>query len=211
MSRLLSTLSLAALLSLATGLAAQEATAPQEGEAAAAEVEAEAAEGDDVTSGLDMGREVQAGEPNAYIKATYDDWQLKCFRTETAEDLCQMYQLLTEAEGNPVAEVSIYRLAEGSPAAAGATVVVPLGTLLTEELKLSVDGGRAKSFAFSFCTAVGCFSRIGLTAADIDAFKRGVKATLRIVPAQAPDQTVNIDASLRGFTAAFENASVLQN
>jgi invasion protein IalB len=119
--------------------------------------------------------------------------------------------LLTEEAGNPVAEFSIYRLPPGGPVVAGATLAVPLGTLLTEEVKLSIDEGKAKSYAYSFCTMGGCFSRIGLSQADVDALKGGVTATLEIVPAQAPDQKVRINASLKGFTAAFEAASVLKN
>jgi invasion protein IalB len=122
-----------------------------------------------------------------------------------------MYQLLTEEGGNPVAEFSLYKLANAGNVVAGATIAAPLGTLLSEEIKLSVDGGRSKSYAFSFCTMGGCFARIGLTEPEVEALKRGVTATLEIVPAQAPDQTVTIEASLSGFTDAYEAASELQN
>ncbi|ARE85445.1 Invasion associated locus B (IalB) protein [Roseovarius sp. EC-HK134] len=206
MPRLLTSLSIVALLAMGGALSAQEATQP------APEAPVEAAEPDAETPaiGLDTGRPVQ--EDPSYIKSTHDDWQIKCFRTgvEGQEDLCQMYQLMTESAGNPVAEFTIYRLPEGGPVIAGATIAAPLGTLLTEEIKLSVDGANAKSYAYSFCTMAGCFARIGLTQQDIDTMKRGVKVTLEIVPAQAPDQKVKIDASLKGFTAAFEEASILQ-
>lgn len=210
MSNTLSSLSVAALFAFATVAGAQEATsqsdsAPESGDAA------EQAEGVDPIQGLDTGREVQQGEDESYIKETFEDWQLKCFRTGTDEDLCQMYQLLTEKGGNPVAEFSLYKLANAGNVVAGATIAAPLGTLLTEEIKLSVDGGRSKSYTFSFCTMGGCFARIGLTQPDVDALKRGVMATLEIVPAQAPDQTVRIEASLAGFTAAYEAASELEN
>src|SRR6056297_1701422 len=211
MPRLLSTLPLVALLGLGTALHAQDDTG---GDAAAdaqtatetsdAQTEAQAAE--DL---LDMGRQNQ--EDPTYIKEEYGDWQLKCFRTEAGEDPCQMYQLLTEEAGNPIAEFSLFRLPEGSKAVAGATIVVPLGTLLTEELRISVDGGPAKTYTYSFCSMVGCFARIGLTQADINGFKAGVTANLQLVPAQAPDQTLNIEASLSGFTAAYDNVSVVEN
>lgn len=208
MTKHLTRLSLVALLGLSTALSAQETndTAPAQAS------DAEQAQTSDPALGLDTGREVVEEDPS-YIKATHDDWQLKCFRaqSEGEDDICQMYQLLTESAGNPVAEISIYRLPAGAPVAAGATIAAPLGTLLTEEIKLSVDGGNAKSYAYSFCTMGGCFARIGLTEADIEAMKRGVTATIQIVPAQAPDQTVKIDASLKGFTAAFEEASILPN
>ncbi len=227
MPRLLSTLPLIAFLSLGTALHAQETSTTAEADStsdAAASAATEAAETADATDtkaddaqtseaaesdALDMGQEV-VDDPT-YIKETYGDWQLKCFRSEGQEDLCQMYQLLTEEAGNPVAEFSIFRLPDTSQAVAGATIVVPLGTLLTKDLLVSVDGGKAKSFSYSFCSMVGCFARIGLTKADLDAFKRGNAATLQIVPAQAPDQKVNIKASLNGFTAAFDNVSTVRN
>ncbi|MGX0876048.1 invasion protein IalB [Roseovarius sp. MBR-154] len=218
MSRLISRLSFAALLALGTAVGAQDAETPSEtGAETGAETggqttgETEQGAGSALTQGLDTGREV--AQDGSYIRETHEDWQIKCFRTEGEEtpELCQMYQLLKESQGNPVAEFSLYKLANAGNVVAGATIAVPLGTLLSEEVKLSVDDGKAKSYSYSFCTMAGCFARIGLTQADIDAFKRGVTATISIVPAQAPDQTVRIDASLKGFTAAYDAASELSN
>lgn len=149
-----------------------------------------------------------AQEDPTYTKSTHGDWQIKCLRTEDGNDPCHIFQLLKEENGNPIAEVSIFRINQGQ-AEAGATIVVPLGTLLPEELKLAVDGGRAKSYPYAFCTMVGCYARIGMAAEDIAAFKRGAKATLTIVPAQAPDQTVDINASLSGFTSAYDGIAVI--
>lgn len=209
MPRFLTSLSLAALLAMATMLSAQDTgTAATQTEAPAEGAAQTEAETPGAAVGLDTGRVVQ--ENPAYIREEHDDWQIKCFPAEADEDLCQMYQLLTEEAGNPVAEFSIYRLPPGGPVVAGATLAVPLGTLLTEEVKLSIDAGKAKSYAYSFCTMGGCFSRIGLSQADVDAMKNGVTATIEIVPAQAPDQKVRIKASLKGFTAAFEATSVLE-
>lgn len=164
---------------------------------------------DSAVGELDLGREI---EPDAsYIKEEYGDWQLQCFRAETGEDPCQMYQLLREDAGNPVAEFSLFKLPGNDQAVAGATIVVPLGTLLTEGLKISVDDGAMKGYSYAFCSMVGCFARIGFTEEDIDAFKAGSAAKLVIVPAQAPDQVVEITASLDGFTAAFNEASVVEN
>lgn len=167
------------------------------------------AAGTDEDPALDMGRETQ--EDPSYIKEQYGDWQLQCFKSEAEEDPCQMYQLLREDAGNPVAEFSLFKLPSSSQAVAGAMIVVPLGTLLPEGLKISVDGGKAKSYNFSFCSMVGCFARIGFTESDIGTFQAGAAATLTIVPAQAPDQTVDIKASLDGFTAAYNNVSVATN
>ncbi len=217
MPRFLNVLPLIAALLFGGAAYAQETATTDTEEPAQAEPEAtseaepaaEAEAQDNTVDGLDMGQEVV--EDPTYIKETYGDWQLKCFRSDGQEDLCQMYQLLREDAGNPVAEFSLFKLPDGAQAAAGATIVVPLGTLLTQELRMAIDGGQAKSFAYSFCSAVGCFARIGLTAGDVDALKRGANASIQIVPAQAPDQRVNIKVSLSGFTAAYDNVSTVQN
>ena len=235
MPKLSNALTLIAALTLGTALYAQETTNSETEDAAqteaaqtdAAEAEAPQTEAEEAQtqdapadgevtaednaagSELDLGSEVV--EDPTYVKEVYGDWQLKCFRSQDQEDLCQMYQLLTEEAGNPVAEVSIFKLPGDGQVIAGATIVVPLETLLTQKLLISIDGGQAKSFEYSFCSVVGCFARIGFAAADVDAFKRGANAVLQIVPAQAPDQKVNINASLKGFTAAFDNVSTIQN
>ncbi len=215
MPKIYQTLPLIALLAFGTSLSAQDtdsdtATDTQtETESADTAADQATEPATDVAPQLDTGRPVQ--EDPTYIKEEYGDWQLKCFRSEAEEDPCQMYQLLIEETGNPVAEFSLFRLPEGAQAVAGATIVVPLGTLLPEELKISVDGGRPKTYSYSFCTMVGCFARIGLTQADVDALRAGAEGQLQIVPAQAPDQTVDIKVSLDGFTAAYSNVSVMQN
>jgi hypothetical protein len=43
------------------------------------------------------------------------------------------------------------------------------------------------------------------------AFRAGNAATLKIVPALAPDQQVVLTLSLAGFTASFEKATINAN
>lgn len=205
MLRSLSILSLATTLGLAGATFAQDA----DGEATASETadseapsEGTAATG--TTGAFAPGKEVEDGEPAVYIKEKFGDWSLRCFRNENGDDPCQLYQLLREEGGNPVAEFSVFRIDNQTPAVAGATAIVPLVTLLTEELKLSVDGGTAKSYPYRVCTEAGCVAQMGLTAEDVNRFKKGAKAQMVLVPAQAPDQTVTIDISLTGFTDGYE-------
>lgn len=161
-------------------------------------------------TGLDMGSDSAPGEPgvgDAYTRESFGDWQLQCVKTENGEDPCQLYQLLTDEDDNPVAEFSMFRLPEGGQAVAGATVVVPLETALTEDLLLGVDGNKGKRYRFSFCTTIGCFARIGLTQADVDSLKRGAEASITITPWAAPDAKVRLTMSLIGFTAGFDEVT----
>ena len=148
----------------------------------------------------------KVGQP--YIRDNFNDWSLRCLKAEEGQpDPCQLYQLLKDADGNAVAEFSTFPLPEGQEAAAGATIVVPLETLLTQQLRLTVDNGEAKVYPFTFCNAAGCVARVGFTTAEVAQLKRGNGAVLRMVPAAAPDQEVLLNISLSGFTAGFDSVN----
>ena len=158
--------------------------------------------------GEDANQAPQLG--TTYTEEVIGSWEMKCIRTEEEQDPCQMYQLLDDGEGNPVSEFSLFRLPAGGKASAGATIVVPLETALPQQLTISVDGSKARRYPYAFCNPVGCYARLGLTDADVSAFKRGNKAVITIVPALAPDQKVDLELSLDGFTASYDKASVIQ-
>ena len=159
---------------------------------------------DSPLTGLSTGEVISPdGDGDSYVGNTHGDWELVCVRVADEPDPCQMYQLLRDGEGNATAEITIFPLPSGQEAVAGATILTPLETLLTAQLVKQVDGGAAKRYPFTFCTAIGCIARVGFTAEEVDAFRRGARATWTLVPVAAPDQTVDLDMSLIGFTAAF--------
>ncbi|MEL6644017.1 MAG: invasion associated locus B family protein [Pseudomonadota bacterium] len=170
-----------ALAVAATGLAAQTA--------------------DELSPGTVVSDEPRPGE--TYVDATFEDWQLRCVVNPEGDDPCQLYQMLAGADGNPVAEISMFPLPEGGQAEAGATIVTPLETLLTQQVTIAIDADPAKQYPFQFCTQVGCFARIGLSGDDLAAMRRGIEGKLRIVPAAARNQEVVVTLSLNGFTAGY--------
>ena len=147
-------------------------------------------------------REPAVGE--TFVAGSFSQWDLRCERLQSGADRCQMYQLLTDGSGNSVAEINIFPLPSGGPAEAGAAIMTPLETLLTENLRVSVDGGEARVYPYSFCTVEGCVAQLGFTPEEVTGFKRGAAAQVTLVPARAPDRTVDLNMSLSGFTAAYE-------
>ena len=146
-----------------------------------------------------------------YVREVVQDWEIQCVKTETGEgEPCQMYQLLQNEAGNPVAEVSLFKLPQGGQAVAGATVIVPLETALQAQLRIAVDGAQSKRYPYSLCNQIGCFARIGLTESDLNGFKRGAKAVVTIVPFVAQEQQIQLDMSLSGFTASYDMTTVAQ-
>jgi invasion protein IalB len=210
----LSSLALAAVLMSALAaaparLTAQEATPPATGTEAPAAPAADAPAADTAAEpgAPSLGTPVADGPGSEYVKASFDAWDLRCIRSEDGKDPCQLYQLLKDAQGGGVAEISIIPLPPGGKAVAGATIVTPLETLLTEQVTLGVEGGETKTYPFTFCTVAGCVARVGFTAEEITAFKKGAKAVMTIVPLAAPDQKVSLDVSLKGFTAGFDEVT----
>ncbi|MEW2913587.1 invasion associated locus B family protein [Leisingera sp. JC11] len=214
MLKSLTPITLAAVLALTAPLAAQEAATEEAGatEPAAGAEPAEQAEStaDEL---LDLGEPVNDGPKlgERYSKEKHGDWDLACIRTEAETDPCSLLQILKGPQGNPMAEVSMFRIdQQGGQAVAGATVIVPLETLLPAALTISIDGAPAKRYNYSFCNQLGCVAQIGLTQGDIDAFKKGKEAVLSLRPAPAPDQIVSMKLSLSGFTAGYDVVDVVK-
>lgn len=173
-------------------------------EAPAADAPATDAPAAEAPAGEAAGEDAVGGIGEAYTEATHGDWEQRCVRTEDGSDPCQLYQLLSDEDGNPVAEFSLFGLPEAEQAAAGGTIMTPLETLLPEAILMQVDNGEAKRYGFTFCAPIGCVARVGFTDAEIEAFKRGNKATMSITPMAAPDRKVQLNISLAGFTAGYD-------
>ncbi|RVT84598.1 invasion associated locus B family protein [Rhodobacteraceae bacterium CCMM004] len=207
-------IALTAAIAVAGPAAAQQADTADEPAPVEEPAETEApadTDGTDTTAadalGLSTGEEVpdEGGLGATYIREEHGDWSVRCVRTEGGDDPCQLYQLIGDGAGNSVAEMSIFPLPAGQNVAAGATIITPLETLLTQQITLTVDGGAVKRYPFTFCAVNGCFARLGFTSAEVAAFKRGAKATMIIVPAAAPDQRIPLTVSLTGFTAGYDS------
>lgn len=139
-----------------------------------------------------------------YVAETHGAWEIRCMRAEEGQpEPCQLYQLLRDSAGGAVAEFNIFDLPDDGALVAGATIVTPLDTLLTAGLGLRVDQGPWSEYPFSFCQPIGCFAQIGLTEENLAAMRRGSVANVALVPLPAPDQIVQLEASLSGFTAGF--------
>jgi invasion protein IalB len=199
---------------LAASLAAAQDTAPPAAPPAAPEAAPDApaagTEGapstaaDTLSMGVPAEAEADGGIGSIYVAEVHGDWEQRCVRAADGADPCQLYQLLRDEENNPVAEFSLFGLPAGGEAAAGATVIVPLETLLTEQLVIAIDNGQARRYPFAWCSQIGCIARIGLTAAEVDGMRKGNEARVIIVPAAAPDKKVILKVSLKGFTAGLK-------
>jgi invasion protein IalB len=159
---------------------------------------------------LDLGESgPRVGEQ--FVKEKVGDWSIACINSGTDNDPCALRQVLLGPQRQPIAEITIEKLAEGAPAIAGATVIVPLEILLQAQLAFSIDGAPGKRYNYHTCTPVGCIAQLGFTQGDVDAMKAGSKAKLSMVSVLAPNQLIELEMSLSGFTAGYDGLSPNEN
>ncbi|MFD1481717.1 invasion associated locus B family protein [Paracoccus nototheniae] len=187
----------------ATGAPATAAPATDAPAATPSEQAADAATDMPAAPGAAPARDPE-GPGSYYAKSEHGDWTIRCIRAGEGKDPCEMYKLLTDSDDNAVAELTLVPLTNGN-VAAGATLVAPLETDLIEGLGFQLDGGEMRGYPFSFCAPVGCVARLGFTPEELAGMKRGTNATLQLLPFGGdPAEPVQLVASLRGFTAAFD-------
>ena len=147
--------------------------------------------------------EPQKTEP--YIKERFENWSLKCIKTVNSIERCEANQIIFNQKQQPVAEISIIKLPKGQVAAAAATIIVPLKTILSEGLVLAIQELEPKKYQFKFCNSLGCYSQIGLTNDEVEALKRKEKASIFLKHISSGDRQIVIPMSLDGFTKTFSN------
>ena len=162
-----------------------------------------AEEADNLSIDDTMMSEPQKTEP--YIKERFENWTLKCIKPVNSVERCEANQIIFNQKKQPVAEISIIKLPKGQVAAAAATIIVPLETILSEGLVLAIQELEPKKYQFKFCNSLGCYSQIGLTDNEVDALKRKAKASIFLKHISSGDQQIVIPMSLDGFTETFSN------
>lgn len=180
-----------------------QTTAPP---AAPADAAAAPAATDGVSMGIPDGLpdQTQAAVGQVYLAASFDSWEQRCTKSADGADFCQLYQLVKDESGAPISEVVMFALPDGGQAAMGANILAPLETLLTANIRIAVDGDKGKLYPFYVCTSNGCLAKVGFTAAEVDAMKKGKQLTMTVVPAASPDKTVVINVPLKGFSAGAQ-------
>ena len=163
----------------------------------------EAEEADSLSIDDTMMSEPQKMEP--YIKERFENWTLKCIKPVNSIERCEANQIIFNQKKQPVAEISIIKLPKGQVAAAAATIIVPLETILSEGLVLAIQELEPKKYQFKFCNSLGCYSQIGLTDDEVEALKRKEKASIFLKHTSSGDQQIMIPMSLDGFTKIFSN------
>lgn len=138
-----------------------------------------------------------------YLAKTYRDWQRICVKTDGGEDPCHIYQLIKNKDNLPIGEITLLKVSEPEGVSAAATILTPLGTLLTSKLVLTLDDGTKGDYPFSWCDKRGCYARAAFTDDEVFSMKKGRSGTIKIETVSAPGEALTLPVSFLGFTAAI--------
>ncbi|MEO1562825.1 MAG: invasion associated locus B family protein [Pseudomonadota bacterium] len=173
------------------------------GFAVAQETESEAAKSEEAQR-ADAEFPVAQEAPGApEVRATFGDWEQTCFEMADGEN-CVLIQFGKTGEGQILSRVTIEALPADAEAAAGITVIAPLGILLQAGLGFQIDDGRVNRYPFAVCEQDGCLARFGLTATEIEVLKAGEMLILNIVPAGSNGQALPLNVTLAEFSDAWD-------
>ncbi|MET3600000.1 invasion associated locus B family protein [Martelella mangrovi] len=141
------------------------------------------------------------------LNETYQDWRVTCVSDGTNDRCAMVHNQVAKDSGQRVLTVEL-----NAPAAdqAQGVLVMPFGLALAEGVSLTIDtDSDGPTFGFSTCLPQGCLVPIQFDAAMLDRLKNGGVLHVRAKPVDGSDR-VDIQASLNGFTAAFNRLNALR-
>jgi len=136
------------------------------------------------------------------VTATYGEWQIRCDTPAGAQtEQCALIQSVT-AEDRPNVGLSLIVLKTADKKLRLMRVLVPLGVLLTEGLKLNIDNVEVGKTGYVRCLPNGCVAEVVLDDKLLTQLRNGKDATFIIF--QTPEEGIGIPLSLNGFGQGYD-------
>ena len=136
---------------------------------------------------------------------TFGDWLLRCeARGEGQGELCYLHQTLNYSKGNVsgmLLDIKIGALGEGKELYT--IIMLPLGLSFQSGVIMQADGGESTPLTIQTCTNDGCRSVAPVSNDLLRGFREGKVIKVSFM-AFGGTQTVVVEASLTGFTAAYK-------
>jgi invasion protein IalB len=180
----------AALLASAAGLGAPWALAQQSQEPPATQQTPPSSEGG-TQPGLEM------------TERKFQDWTLRCGKSQQGPEVCELQQQQTDREGRTVMAVAVGTVPGSSDL--GLLIILPLGILLPPGVSLAIDGGAEVPLQVERCERQGCRIEMLLEPALLNRLKAGreAKVFFEALNPQGELTRLGVPVSLLGFTAAL--------
>jgi invasion protein IalB len=136
------------------------------------------------------------------LKSVQGDWQVRCDTPPDAKsEICALIQSVT-AEDRPNVGLTVIILRTVDQKGLMMRVLVPLGVLLPEGLRLKVGQKLLGPTGFVYCLDKGCVAEFSMDEKLITLLKSGQEANFIIF--SKPEEGIGIPVSLAGFGQGLE-------
>jgi invasion protein IalB len=144
-----------------------------------------------------------AEAPLDLTERQFQDWILRCGRSQQGPEICEMQQEQTDDDGKPIMAVAVGTVPGTSDL--GLLVMLPLGILLPPGVTLQVDGGAETPLEVQLCDRRGCRIEKLVEPELLNRLKTGREATVSFeaLDPQGRARRLGVPISLLGFTAAL--------
>jgi invasion protein IalB len=146
------------------------------------------------------------GQPPPELDLTerqFQDWVLRCGKSQQGPEVCEMQQQRADKEGRTVMAVAVGTVPGSSDL--GLLIILPLGIALPPGVSLQVDGGAEAPLQVDRCERQGCRIEMLIEPALLNRLKSGreAKVFFEADNPQGERQRLGVPISLLGFTAAL--------
>lgn len=144
---------------------------------------------------------VNAQEADRSMSTDYfGDWRLSCVE-QGGEERCVVSQAQIDNNGATVSVINVSKTDNNSVI----EFVLPLMTDLTQPVELKISDNQNQSLPYNACNQSACFILLNEADEVLEAFK--ANADTNMVFGLFNGQSVSVNISLRGFTAAHQALS----
>ena len=133
----------------------------------------------------------------------FQDWILRCGKSQQGPEVCEMQQQRADKEGRTIMAVAVGTVPGSSDL--GLLIILPLGIALPPGVSLQVDGGAEVPLVVDRCERQGCRIEM-LIKPDLMTRLKGGREAKVFFEADNPQgerQRLGVPISLLGFTAAL--------
>ena len=162
-------------------------------------------------------RPAQAQGNTSEVVAKHGDWAMTCDKKAvkmpdgSTKKPCAMIQTTKHPERKNV-NLTLVLLkgpapADGQPPNTMMRVIAPIGVFLPTGVALEIDGAAVGRVPFTRCLPQVCIAFAEASKPTLEKMRKGAKANFIIY--EAPGLGMNLELSLKGFTAALKNLNEL--
>jgi invasion protein IalB len=133
----------------------------------------------------------------------FQDWVLRCGRSQEGPEVCEMQQQTTDKEGRTVMAVAVGTVPDSQNPAL--LIILPLRILLPAGVTLQIDGGAEVPLVIDWCERQGCRIEMLIEPDLLSRLKAGreAKVLFEALDPEGQRRSLGYPMSLLGFSAAL--------